>query len=163
MLMLISLSIVQSCRNNVTEPGPIPEPQAERGVFILNEGSFPNAGSVSFYNIKKDSVIQAVVNSSSGWITPNDARVVGTKLYVVVNGGNKVYVRDANTFQAIDSIAMPPNSSPGYIWIVDSTRAYVANYAGTVSLLNLTTRTVVQTSSTVVTFPGGIIVNSGRV
>ena len=86
MLMLMSLSTVQSCRNdNVTEPGPTPEPQAERGVFIVNEGSFPNAGSVSFYNIKKDSVIQAVVNSSSGWITPNDARVLGTKLYVVVN------------------------------------------------------------------------------
>lgn len=163
-LMLVSLTVFSACRNDtVTDPGSTPGPQSERGVFIVNEGAFPNAGSISFYNIAKDSVLPPVVNTSSGWITPNDARVVGNKLYVVVNGGNKIYIRNADTFQAIDSIAMPANSSPGYIWVVDSTKAYVANYNGTVSILNLTLRTVVQTSSPVVTFPGGIVVNSGRV
>jgi hypothetical protein len=140
-----------------------PEPQRERGVFIINEGLFPNAGSIGFYNITKDSVIQSVVATSAGWITPNDGKVAGNKLYVVVNGGNKVYVRNAETFQPIDSIAMPANSSPGYIWLVDSTKAYVANYNGTVSVLDLNQRIVVRTSSSVVSFPGGIAVGSGRI
>ncbi len=164
-LMLISLMIVQACRNDsaIDPSQPTPEPQGERGVFIVSEGAFPNAGSVSFYNITKDSVYRSIVSSSAGWITPNDARVVGKKLYVVVNGTDRIYVRNADTFQAIDSIAMPTNSSPGFIWIVDSTKAYVANYNGTVSLLDLVQKTVVRTSAIVVNFPGGIVADVGKV
>lgn len=163
LLVVVSGMFVQGCRtNSITEPGP-PPGQTERGVFVVNEGLFPNAGSIWFYNISKDVITQNVVAPSVGWITPNDARVIGNKLYVVVNGGNTIFVRNADTFQAIDSIAMPVNSSPGFLWIEDSTKAYVANYNGTVSLLNLTTRTVVQTSVPVVVFPGGIVTNSGRV
>ena len=152
-----------SCRNNIiSEPGPS-SPQSDHGVFIVNEGAFPNAGSISFYNITKDSVIRSALGSSLGWITPNDARVVGARLYVVVNGNNVIQVRNAETFQRIDSIAMPAGSSPGYITVVDSTKAYVANYNGTVSIINLTQRSVTQTSGPVVAFPGGITYNGGKV
>ncbi|MBX2991879.1 MAG: hypothetical protein KF749_12025 [Bacteroidetes bacterium] len=161
---LLAVTLLPGCRNNnVNNPVVPPPPQSDRGVFIINEGAWPNPGSVSFYNISKDSVFASVIGPSAGWITPNDGRVVGGKLYVVVNGGDKIYIRNAETFQALDSIALPSGSGPGYLAVVDSTRAYVANYNGTVSLVNLATRTVVRTGSPIVTFPGGIAVNGDRV
>lgn len=162
--MLLSILFFQGCRNNnITDPPPPTPPQSDRGAFIINEGLWPNAGSISFYNITKDSVFQNVIGASAGWITPNDGYVVNGRLYVVVNGGDKIYVRNAGTFQALDSISLPAGSGPAYISVIDSAKAYVANYNGTISIVNLSNRTVLLTSAAVVAFPGGIAVNGGRV
>ena len=152
-----------SCRDQSPTDSQPTAPQPERGVFIINEGLWPNAGSVSFYNIDSNTVTQSVVGPNAGWITPNDARVVGKKLYVVVNGGDKIYVRNADTFQPIDSVSFPAGTGPAYLWIVDSTKACVASYNGTISAVNLTTNRVSQTSIARVTFPGGIVVSGGKV
>lgn len=70
-----------------------------KGTFIINEGAYPNAGTLSFYSATKDSVFQSIVGISAGWITPNDAKVVGTRLYVVVNGNDKIEILNADEFQ----------------------------------------------------------------
>jgi hypothetical protein len=152
-----------SCRDEGPTQQPMPLPQPERGVFIINEGTFTTAGSVGFYNVDSNTVTPNAIGSNAGWFFPNDARVVGKKLYVVVNGGDRIYVRNADTFQAIDSIVFAPRTGPGYLWIVDSTKAFVANYNGTISSVNLTTNRVTQTSGSLVAFPGGIVVSGGRI
>src|SRR5213594_2956270 len=128
---LLSVSLLSSCRDTPTTVEVTPPPQSDRGVFIVNEGAFPNPGTVSFYNITRDTVILAAIGISTNWITPNDAKVVGRKLYVVVNGNDRIEIRDAATFQSLGSIQLPSGSAPGYLWIYDSTRAFVANYNGT--------------------------------
>ena len=72
---------------------------SDHGVFIINEGSYPNAGTVSYYSVAKDSLVGNIIGVSAGWITPNDAKVVGTKVYIVVNGNDKIEILNTEAFQ----------------------------------------------------------------
>ncbi|MBI4535370.1 MAG: hypothetical protein HY708_03765 [Ignavibacteriae bacterium] len=162
-IVLFLVFLFSSCRTSNNPANSTPPPQSDRGVFIINEGAFPNAGTMSFYNITKDIAFETIISAAEGWLLPNDAKVFGNKVYVVVNGSDRVEVLDAETFQKLGTIVIPTGSGPGYISIVDNTKAIVANYNGTVSLLNLTTRTVTQTTPPVVEFPGSIVVVGNKV
>src|SRR5712692_7961115 len=162
-LTLFAFLSLLSCRKVDTGTNPAPPAQSDRGVFIINEGAFPGPGTVSFYDISRDSVIGTVVGTSANWQTTNDGGVVGNKLCVVVDGNVKIEILNAATFQPEGTITFPAGSMPGFITTVDTTWAYVANYNGSLSEVNLIQQLVVRTSGRVVSFPGGIAFAAGRV
>lgn len=152
-----------SCREAGTPPENNPLVLPDHGVFIINQGAWPNPGSVSFCNVTLGMYVQSAIGTSANWITPNDAKVVGHKLYVVINGSDKVEVRDAVTLQSIATIPCAPGSGPGFLCVIDSSRGYVANYDGTVSTIDLQHDSLRSTSGQLVTFPGGMVAASGKV
>lgn len=169
LLFLIAYSFT-ACRKIDTGTNPIPTPQPDRGVFIINEGAFPGPGTVTFYNITRDSVVGTVVGTSANWITPNDGKVVNNRLYVAVTGSDKIEILNAETFQSEGSIQFPAGTtSPALLYVVDSVKTFVACYdrqtydKGYVVEVNLVQKLVVRVSAQVIVFPGGISVVGNRV
>jgi hypothetical protein len=85
-LFICAMFVSVCCRESSMLVNSLPPHSSGHGVFIVNEGSYPNAGTVSYYNITGDSVFQNVVGADAGWVTPNDIKVVGKRAYIVVNG-----------------------------------------------------------------------------
>src|SRR5262249_54018685 len=159
-LLLVPALAVLSC---VTAETPVTPPGSgsSRGAFIINEGAYPGPGTVSYYDRTGDSVDQNVVGTSANWVTPNDAKVVGNKLYVVVNGNAEIQILNAESFVHIGRI--PTGSLPGFLSLIDTTRAVLANYNGTVCLIDIARDSVIRTSAPVVVFPGGIAAVNGKI
>jgi YVTN family beta-propeller protein len=158
--LLSTCALILSCTTAETPPGS-GLPGSGNGAFIMNEGVYPGYGSVSFYNRTNDSVYQNVVSINAKWVTPNDGKVVGNKLYVAVNGNDTIYILNSQSFAVTGRIHIP--GGPGFLDIIDSTRGVIANYDGTVCLIDLVHDVVIGTTLPVVTFPGGIVGINGKI
>lgn len=102
--VLFTLCLVSSCvkdDDDSPEP-PIETPLYAKGVLIPNEGQFGSgSGSISFYD-KETNVIEneifARVNTESLGSVVQSANIFQDKIFVVVNGANKVVQSNAETF-----------------------------------------------------------------
>lgn len=166
MKYIACLSIVLSvlyagCRTADTVSGPV-TPQPGVGIFVFSEGAYPNPGTIGFYNTSTDTILRTIVGSSKGWVTINDGKVIGRRVYVAVTGNDTVQVIDAETFQTIGGIGLPAFTGPGFV-AGDTTMIFTANYNGSVSLIDPATISLVRSSTPQVSFPGGILYANGRV
>ena len=112
LLPLISAAVMcglafTSCSDDDTPTPPTPTTVTE-GIFVVNEGTY---GSIpgSLTSIGKDGSItqDAFAKANNGMAlgdTPNDALVYGSKLYIVANGDNLVWVLDRNTLKIKEQI-----------------------------------------------------------
>lgn len=160
-IVLILQFIVSGCRTTDSVNGPI-VPQPYRGMFILNEGAFPNAGTVAFYNRERDTVIGGVVGTSAGWVTPNDARVIAQKVYIAVTGSDAIKIVDAESFGITGFIQLPAGSGPGFL-AANGSRLFVANNNGTLSIIDTDKDSLIATTPPILSFPGGIAQANGRI
>jgi hypothetical protein len=156
--LLIALSILAfSCskdpiRETPVDPDPDPDSTTtyENGVFVINEGNF-NWGnaSVSFIDEKNQTVIQDIFRKANdrslGDVAQSMAILKNTGL-IVVNNSNKVEVVSLKDFKSIGSIS--GFSSPRYIEIIDSSKAYVTNMQNNVSVIDLKNLTITKTIPT---------------
>jgi len=159
--LLILIVVITGCRKSTTIVGPLPPPSTA-GVYIVNEGGFSGGGSLAYYDKQLDSTFQSIVGPTQSWVFPNDMKIVGTKGYVTVNGSDRIDIIDISTNMVVGSIMFPQFTGPGFM-SVNGSSMFVANYNGSVSIIDLTLDSLLTTVPSVVGFPGGIAFANGKV
>ena len=139
-IVLIAISFV-ACRKDVkVAPEEVidtlfpAEPNAAvRGLYLVNEGNmYMNKASLDFVDFSAGSYRRNIYNQANPDVTKglgdvgNDVGVYGSKLYVVVNGSNKVEVLNVKTGKRIQQIDI---INCRYITFSRG-RAYVSAYLG---------------------------------
>lgn len=98
--LLFLLLVVSACRKD--DP-PVEKGLYDEGVVIVNEGLFQTGkGTISFLDIKKDTVYQEVYEAANGGLVLGNIaqsyRASGSSGYVVVNNSGKVVVVNDSDF-----------------------------------------------------------------
>ncbi len=159
-LPLLAMTLAASgCRTAGTqEPDVRP---AGSGTYVVNEGGFAGGGNLSFYDPVAGSISNDVVRNADSWLFPNDILIRSGKIFVAVNGSDRIDIIDPDDDSVRSSIVFPPGTGPGYL-ITSGDRIYCANYDGTVSSIDASVDSILFTSGAVVGFPGGIVGSGGR-
>ena len=156
-LFLIIVMLASSCTkdpirqiNDPPNPPPTGSSSYSDGFFIVNEGNF-NWGnaSVTFVNEQDGSVEQEVfknVNSRQLGDVAQVMKIFNDRAYIVVNASSTVEVVDMETFASIKTIQ--GFNSPRYIEFIDSTKAYVTNLYGDISVVDLNSLSITKTIKT---------------
>lgn len=110
-----------------------------KGVYVVNEGNFMYGNSsLSFYNPAEKRVYNQVFMSRNGAPLGDVAQSMylwKNLGFVVVNNSGKIYVIDNTTAEFKGSIS--GLSSPRYMHVVNSTKAYVTDlYARKITIFN---------------------------
>ncbi|MES2826891.1 MAG: YncE family protein [Bacteroidota bacterium] len=114
----------------------LPEPSSRvKGLYLVNEGNmYMNKASIDYVDFTKGSYRKNLYNQVNPEITKglgdvgNDIGVYGSKLYVLLNGSNKVEVMDVKTGKRIQQIDL---LNCRYITF-NGGKAYVSAYFGQV-------------------------------
>ena len=141
------------------------------GVFVVNSGNSYNgiAGSLTTYSPytgANSTDAFAAVNGRSLGATPNDGIAYGSKIYLVVDGENRIEVLDAATLKAttpISTIALLGETegvSPRHILALDG-RLYVSTFGGVVAAID-TTDYSLAAKYKVGAYPEGMAVSEGK-
>lgn len=122
----------------------------ESGIFVINEGNF-NWGnaSVTYLDTKTNAVVQDIfhlANQRSLGDVAESMKISGKHGYLVINNSNKIEVVTTKDFKSVTSIS--GLSSPRFLELIDSTKAYVTNLQKNISILDLTNNTVSGTIKT---------------
>ncbi len=140
-VMLFAVAFLTSCRK---DPNPVPEEIVEtlfpadlnatvKGLYLVNEGNMSmNKASLDYVDFTSGQYRRNIYNQSNPQITKglgdvaNDIGVYGSKLYIMVNGSNKVEVLDVKTGKRLGQVDL---LNPRYI-IFNQGKAYVSSYLG---------------------------------
>ncbi len=119
------------------------------GFFVLNEGHFPDAGSVTFIADNLLNVQQRIYEQVNGEDVGSAPQSMFfddlDRVFIVSNGANFVSVADANTFEKIDRIESDQFNVPRY-GVAENGKAYITNSgAHHVTVIDLETLAVVKT------------------
>ncbi|PWG80258.1 YncE family protein [Pararcticibacter amylolyticus] len=147
------MSFVGACRK---DPKPLKEESEEltadpssvaKGFYLVNEGvSNMNKASVDYLDFRKGLYRRNIYNEANPTVVKglgdvaNDIAVYGSKLYVVVNGSDKVEVMDVNTSKKIAQINI---LNCRYITFHNG-KVYVSAYLGEVGNPNAANGIVAQ-------------------
>lgn len=160
-IALAFVTILASCHKDKTAPNT-ETPTAERaGVYVLNQGTYGNNNStLSYYDyttkaLTADFFIAA--NTTKLGDTGNDLGIYGSKMYIVVNKSNLVYVSTAKTSKVLKTITLNQPRSVAFY----KTNAFVTSYNGTVSVIDTATMTITKTI-TVGSSPEQMAVANGK-
>ena len=120
------------------------------GIFIVNEGAFQTGtGTITYFNPDSNLVKQDIFEMVNGRPLGNIAQSMtlnNGKGYIVVNNAGTVEVVDLATFKSDTTIKGFQN--PSQFLIVDATKAYVSDWAGSIAVVDLITNAIVKTIST---------------
>jgi DNA-binding beta-propeller fold protein YncE len=134
----------------VDPPVPPDSVSYKSGCFVINEGNYNWANaSVTFINLKTGDVQQDIFGSANQRSLGDVAQsmtVFNGRGYIVVNNSNKIEVVSLDDFKTIKTIQ--GFSSPRYFEVVDSTKAYVTNLFGNISIVDLNSLEVTGTIET---------------
>jgi YVTN family beta-propeller protein len=150
------------------ERDAVPAGEYSQGVFIVNEGSFPNPnGEISFFNKTTKTVTNQlfinVNNRPLGGNVVQSMHIFNDIGYIVCNNSNKIEVVDAHTFESVGVIENL--SLPRYM-VAANNKGYVTewvNYGGNgrVSVIDLQTNTLIKTIE-VGRLPEQVAINSNK-
>lgn len=150
-LSLIIAITFAACKKKET-PQPAPQP-ADRGLFILNEGTFTYANSsLSYYDFATNTVENNLffrVNNAPIGDVGQSLTLIGDDLYIVVNNSKYIYKVDAKTI--VYKAKIEGFTSPRYMLQVSADKAYVTDLVSTgfwVLNLNTLEKTFVETGNT---------------
>jgi YVTN family beta-propeller protein len=147
--LAVSVLMATGCEKE-RDKGPAGE--YEKGVFIINEGSFLNSnGEISYFNKNTKTItnklFETVNNRPLGGDVVQSMLIFNNNAYIVCNNSNKIEIVDANTFESknvIQNLALPrymiAANNKGYIseWVNFSGK-------GRVSIVDLLTNTIIKT------------------
>ncbi len=160
--LFIALSVITSCSDDDNK-GRRELVTVTDGVFILNQGNFYSKidGSLDYLNYSTNIITRDAfkrINGRSLGGTPNDAVIVGGKMYVAVADENRVEILDVKTLKAATPVRI---KSPRAL-VADNRFVYVTSYAGTVSKIDASTGKIVATSVKIGANLEGITILNGR-
>jgi len=143
LLVLLAASLF-SCRKDKVVPEP-ENIEAVSGLFVLNEGNFgSNKCDLDFYDFSNGSYKRDVYKAANPEVTlglgdtGNDVKAYGSRLYVVVNGSNKVEVMNIKTAKRIAQVDIPNCRNVAFY----KNKAYVTSYEGYVAVIDTAALTV---------------------
>lgn len=160
-LLITLFGVMTSCRKDLK---PLPEQQQTllppdplslvKGFYLVNEGNMSmNKASVDYLDYTQGIYRKNIYNQANPEVVKglgdvaNDARVYGSKLYIVVNGSNKVEVLNVHTGKRIKQIDL---LNCRYITF-NNGKAYVSAYLGKVGDPKAVNGVVVQIDTTSLT------------
>lgn len=162
--LFIALAIattLASCHKDKTAPSP-ETPTAQRaGVYVLNQGGIgKNNSTLTYYDYTTKALTADLFTSANAnklGDTGNDLGIWGSKMYIVVNNSNLVYVTTAKTAKVLKTITLnQPRSVVFY-----KANAFVTSYNGTVTVIDTTTMAITKTI-TVGSSPEQMTVANGK-
>ena len=150
-LLLACIFAFAKCTPPIDNPTPTTHIEFRYGVYVLCEGVYgAGSSSVSWYNLTKSEVTNDIFhhlnNDENLGDVAQSMRVIGDKLYIVVNNDGKIVKVDPVTFKKLGEIK--GFDSPRYIIPINSTQAYVSNLVlsnGTTAIqkVDLTTNQII--------------------
>ncbi len=108
-------------------------------ILVGNEGNFTYGNSsITYINEVADTVVNTVFMKKNGFPTGDILQSLtlwNNKIFAVINNSGKIYVIDPQNAEFIGSIT--ELTSPRYILVIDSTKAYVSDlYANFITVIN---------------------------
>ncbi len=172
--LAMGAAVVTSCTDDEVsvnstpaDPGttPVPAASVQNGVFVINSGNMYGGipGSITYYDFTTQQARQnifATLNGRSIGMTPNAGIIYGSKLYVAVDGENRVEVVDAASQLALDHVSTTDllgaagGKSPRHLLAHDG-RVYVSTYGGCVAAID-TVDYSLKATYTVGSYPEGM-------
>jgi YVTN family beta-propeller protein len=159
------LSVLAACQKDkkiVVDP-----PAATAGIYVLNQGNFNgNNSTLSFYDYTTKSTTSDMFSAANGTKlgdTGNDAKIYGSKMYIVVNVSSTVEVVNAKTAKSIKQVKMFNGAAarqPRYV-VFNKNKAYISSYDGTVAVMDTTTLAI-EKYITVGRNPEQMVVSNGK-
>lgn len=136
--------------NNDSTDDPTEEVSYQNGFFVLNEGQFPNEGTVTFISDDFEKVEQKIFQQANNGMelgnTPQSMFFDEDKVYIITNSSNFVRVADRYTFEDLGMISGEMNN-PRY-GVAFQGKAYITNgYANHLTVLDLESQSVEKTIS----------------
>ena len=123
LIVMISATFFTGCDD---DDGP--KGKYEKGVFVVNEGTFgAGNGSVTYYNsagVAEQNIFRNSAGTFAGDVVQSLKFHEG-RAYLVVNADSKIEVVNGNTFGAISTITDADIDKPRYIEIIDG-KAYIS-------------------------------------
>ncbi|WP_207425643.1 YncE family protein [Pedobacter sp. SYSU D00535] len=133
-----------SCRK---DNGPEPEPEpVSQGVYVLSQGNFNQNNSVlSYYSFDSKAVTENYFGAANAGANlgdlGEDIEIYGSKMYISVNGSNKVEVVNAKTAKKIATVTI---NSPRSIAVANG-KVFVSSYTDNVYAIDTTNLSVTHT------------------
>ena len=143
-ILLVSILALNCSKDNPVAPPPSSGADA---VYVLNEGNFQR-GNATLSMLLPDSakVYADVFAPASGrglGDTGNSLTEHVGKLYIVVNGSNRIEVVDVKTAKLVKTITCPAGASPRYIVFDAAGTGYISNlYTNSVSVYDDASNTI---------------------
>lgn len=139
-IALVLTTALASCHKEKVDPET---PTAVRaGIYILNQGNFgKNNSSLTYYDYTTKTAtadIFSAANSRGLGNTANDAKIYGSKMYLIVNLSSTIEVVDRKTVRSIKQISLTNGGTPRQPRSVAfyKNNAYITSYDGTVAVLD---------------------------
>lgn len=158
-MALVAITALMSCHKDKNDVAPTPT----AGIFVLNQGKFGgNNGTLTYYNYADKATTADIYASANGaglGDTPNDLKVYGSKMYVVVNVSNVVDVIDPKTAKLIKQISFDKKQPRSVAFYKNN--AFVTSYDGTVSVIDTATFAITK-SITVGRNPEQLVVSNNK-
>ncbi|MGY3055571.1 hypothetical protein ACVWYG_003792 [Pedobacter sp. UYEF25] len=155
------LASVSACRkeqpkkDDVTNGYENPS-SAMKGLYVLNEGNFgSNKASLDFYDFASGLYTRNIFSVANPTVTlglgdsGNDIKIYGSKMYVVVNGSNKVEILNASTAKEVGKLDI---HNPRFVAFYKNF-AYITSYDGFVAVIDTTNTAVIKTKINVASQP----------
>jgi DNA-binding beta-propeller fold protein YncE len=157
---ILFVSVMTACREDIDIPVNQLKPE---GVYIMNEGNFGSStGDISFFDPDSLKIINNLFLSANG--TPagdvvQDMLIHDTLGIIVVNHSNKIRIVHINTFKLIKDI---PIAQPRRIARVNTAKAYITCWNGSVQILDLNQLNITGSITMSENYPEGIMVVDNR-
>lgn len=154
---LLLTAMAFACRKDVpttedADQGTKTPSQTVKGIYVLNEGNWgSNKSSIDYYSYDEGKYTRNLFGTANPSVTlglgdvGNDIKIYGSKMYVVVNGSNKVEILNANNAKQIAKLDIP---NPRYITFYKNF-AYITSYDGYVAVVDTTALSTIKTKITV--------------
>jgi len=159
LMAMVAVIALSSCHKDKNDVAPIPT----AGIFVLNQGNFGgNNGTLTYYNYANKATTADIYASANGaglGDTPNDLKVYGSKMYIVVNVSNVVDVVDSKTSKLIKQISFDKKQPRSVAFYKNN--AFVTSYDGTVSVIDTATFAITK-SITVGRNPEQLVVSNNK-
>lgn len=119
-----------------------------KGLYLLNEGNFgSNKSSLDFYDFASGKYTRNIFGVANPTValglgdSGNDIKIYGSKMYVVVNGSNKVEILNSNTAKEEAKLDL---TNCRYITFYKN-YAYITSYDGFVAVVDTANASVIKT------------------
>jgi|SRR5690625_214033 len=128
------------------------QPQLEKpyqhGFFVLNEGQFPNEGTVTFISDDYQNVVQNIFQKENNGLelgnTPQSMFFDEERVYIITNSSNFIRMADRYTFKDLGIISGEMNN-PRY-GVIANQKAYITNgYGNKLTVIDLENHEVEKT------------------